>query len=148
MWIYFSCENVFGLFCYRQWYKVVLMFKLEAMSGYPLFNFLPARLPPTSLLQMQTFTVSINSLWNILRGISEMRTSTGSVWVTPRRESIYLAVCCSKFNKGKKKGLLFLCFILKGFSRSASNLYATDVLFIPREINSLSTETMQNAILI
>lgn len=115
MWIYFSCENVFGLFCYRQWYKVVLMFKLEAMSGYPLFNFLPARLPPTSLLQMQTFTVSINSLWNILRGISEMRTSTGSVWVTPRRESIYLAVCCSKFNKGKKRDYYFCVSSSKAF---------------------------------
>lgn len=45
-------------------------------------------------------------------------------------------------------GLLVL--ILRGFffSRSASNLYATDVFYLLREMNSLFTETMQNATLI
>lgn len=44
--IFFLCKY-FGLFRHSQWRnEIVLMFKLEAMFGYPLFNLLPVRLPP------------------------------------------------------------------------------------------------------
>lgn len=40
---------MFELFYYRQWHKeILLMVKSEAI-GYPMFNFLPVRLPPVLL---------------------------------------------------------------------------------------------------
>lgn len=95
MWIYFSCESVLGYFVDI---RIVFMFKSEAMFGYPSFHFLPARLPPVFFFFLdfaspdaKHFTVSkMSSFRNVLRRISETRTSSVSVWVTPRRESVYL----------------------------------------------------------
>lgn len=61
---------------------------------------------------MQHLQCQMRSFWNFLQRISETGASTGSVWVTPRWESIYLAVKHSKCNKEKKVlGFFFLLLV-------------------------------------
>lgn len=127
------------------------MFKLEAMFGYSMFNFLPVRLPPVFL----DFTSPDANIYSVKWEVSEIpfkeyqrqgRVSVLFESLLDESRSTWLFVTA---NVTKKKIIgIFLCLILRGFSRSASNLYATDVLFILREINSLFTETMQNATMI
>lgn len=114
------------------------MFKLEAKIGCSfLFYFLPIRLPPVFLdftspdanIQCQTSS--------FLKCPTQDFRDEDKYWFClshSQTRDQSTAVCYSKDK-----------IILVVFSRSVSNLYATDVLFIPREITSLFAETMQNA---
>lgn len=71
-----------------------------------------------------------------------------SVWVTPGCEepSAFVTANQTKWGGGGREDCSSC--ILWGFFRSASNLYATRVMGIPRETIPLVSETMQNATLI
>lgn len=71
-----------------------------------------------------------------------------SVWVTPGCEepSAFVTANQTKWGRGGREDCSSC--ILWGFFRSASNLYATRAMGIPRDTIPLVSETMQNATLI
>lgn len=102
----------------------------------------------TSLFQMPIFTA-----WNEQCDMTTSATRTTvlfcflSVWVTPGCEEPSAFVTANQTKWGGGREDCSRC-VLWGFFRSASNLYATRVMGIPRETIPLVSETMQNATLI
>lgn len=110
------------------------------------------RVPPVS----PDFTFPDANIYSVKWAVCDMTTSATrttvlfcflSVWVTPGCEEPSAFVTANQTKWGGGREDCSRC-VLWGFFRSASNLYATRVMGIPRETIPLVSETMQNATLI